>query len=395
MFINKLVDWIDPNSIDWNSICYNKNAYDYIKRNIDKMNLSGMIVVCKECNDKYFFDIFQHKLYDIDKSLLISLCTNPAAVGFIIKNLTIFNSAYLWKFIYRNPKAIHIIEYAAKHNIQIPNAGSYLIQVLMNPSCSKITETMISIDLENIDLSKLCESENITALKIVEVYKAQLDDIDWMMLCENRSLYAMKIIEDNLDLIIDKHLELSMDLNIEFFNGYLDLLVSNPNVFSLLLNNYDKISKSIKEEKKFIYDMCVNPNPKIFKHFLLYKDVSKVNAGNLVHHSDIDILQFVDRNIHTLYTEDWIALFKNKNALWLVEKHKDKIRNIINDFLQYFPDDYYDLLEIDNYVVLDIIREHIITTNICTKANMYRLSKNPSIFKQIDFNDIVEIVLYD
>lgn len=389
----KLVNWMPCNKLILNGLCYNINSYNLLKKFYNDITKSDWYVICRECKTKEGFEFIENFLYKLDYICYIILCKNIYAIDLIKKYRDIFKwDSYLHELT-TNPMAIEIIDNELNNdNNRLETLNKIWFNILMNPNGDILVDRYlcnIDITIDYNELSKLCESENTNALKIVSENIDLLTELDWLTLCGNKNPYAMQIIEDNLDIVIDYHKYISVDLDMSFMNGHIDIILSNINVFSLLSREYNRLYEAVGNELKFVEDLCKNPNPLIF-HSFIFNKFSYISIQHLLSHSDNVILNIIAKNIHNIDIDDWLILLKNKNAINIIKEHQKELPEILRNLCNINEMDLSELLEIEDSYIIDMIMTHCFDMiDMDDSDNRYILSKNPVIFREIDISDII------
>ena len=114
-----LLDWIDKDKLDWDSLCLNLNAIDLLENNQDKVNWSKLssnhnaIDLIKK-QIEYENSLTTEKYNDLyfeDKINWYNLSKNPNAIELLTNN----QDKIYWKYLSENPNAINLIKERIKY----------------------------------------------------------------------------------------------------------------------------------------------------------------------------------------------------------------------------------------------------------------------------------------
>ena len=268
-FIKQVVEE-EPDKINWNLLCLNKNPEaikiieDYIEKDGEK----------------------------IDKYCWRNLSGNPSAICILEKNLDKVD----WPYLSRNKNAIHLLEKNPdKIDWSTLSRNSNAIHLLeKNPekidwlylSQNKNAIHMLEKNLDKVNWTTL--SGNPNAIHLLE---NNTDKIDWIELARNTNPKAMNIINKNLKKLNES----------TFYSSkcdYLEYLFDNPNAIHIIEKNLDKCPMLyltvnpnalhiLQKNLNIISDSFLGANPAI------YLDKN----GDQIYKSNIDELKNLDEAI--------------------------------------------------------------------------------------------------
>jgi hypothetical protein len=323
----KLLDWIDPNKLNYLNISKNINAIDYLKENEDKINWNVLI---------------QNNNFEATELLM----KNKNKFD-VIKKYYLFEN-----FIGLEPSLIidnfYKLFMPSKYefNTEIYFSENFLgFEKILIDNFYNLDETFISYD------------------KIIKLLRENKDKIDWKKLSQNENDYAIKILRENPDKIDwydlsrndnDKAIELLKEnpdkIDWDELSGN-----SNANVMELLKENPDKINWENLSININAIDLLKENKEKIDWVYLS----QNINAIELLKENYLDENDEKDKI-------DWYYLSENENAIEILMDNYYNDRD--NVYWQRFSRN-------TNYEALDFLKENQ------DKIYWYYLSLNPSIFQ--------------
>ena len=271
----KLIDWIDPDKLDWNELYKN---YNNILNN----------------NFQYSMEEEEFESNNIPELY----CSNT-------DNRT------------------HIIDLLEKS-----------IDKFGKKSWDRLSSMSNDIDLliENIDKinwNELCKNKSNKALELLKDNVDKLKKNGWINLCGNQNNIAMSIIDDNIHKLC-KICWIKLSFNqcsIAILEKNINKIVwvelcKNPKALSIIEQYYN----SLGEEE--LYYLCKNPiivslyeKNNLFKEFL----IDNIDYNWSILCMNPYAIPIIENNLDKLDYDCWKNLSKNYMAINLLEKNKDKI----------------------------------------------------------------------
>ena len=290
-----LLDWIDENDLNWESLSSNPNAIDLLEENKDKINWTELSanpnaidLIKKKIEYENTLTTFEYNnLYFLQKIDWNKLSSNTNAIEILKNNL----DKICWINLSKNPNAIDLIRDRIKY------------------------EKTLSVEDFSHKLNWESLSNNPNAIDLLLDNK---DKIDWYGLSSNPN--AIDLLKERIkyekSLTKAEYNKLEFNKQINWF-----LLSANPNAIEILNNNKDKINWTylssnsntalLKKNIKNINWTYLSSNPnaiELLKEQIIYeKTLKKKQYNNLKNKID------------------WEKLSSNPNAIDLLKNNKDKI----------------------------------------------------------------------
>ncbi len=296
----KLLDWIDENKLDWNSLSFNPRGLYLLEQNKNKINWESL-----SQNESAIYLLEKNQ----DKIIWNKLACNRSAITLLKKRID-----------YEKKCKKSILNYLTMGNQFYTDTAMFCVFL----SCNRSAIPLLEENPEKINWHFLSANESA-----IDLLEKNYDKIDWDEICKNRG--ANRIFDNLL---------LSKEKLRKFINGMRpsnwDDLSSNPSAISIL-NKYPN---------KICWD-CFSENPSAIH--LLEKNPDKIDwydlAGNP---SGMDLLE---KNLDKLkecsrdslcsnpfaikilegiedpesFVFNWSNLSSNVNAIHLLQKYKDRI----------------------------------------------------------------------
>jgi len=172
--IYKLLDWIDKDKLIFTELSTNKNGFDYLMENIDKINYSYMSIT--NCRNPFLLVFMDKNIEQFDIDIM---ATNEFFYPLIEKYI---NYLTKWNNLCYNKSAIKLLE---KHIDKI--------------DWNVLSRNLNAIELLKTNMEKICWNELSCNENAIELLEKNIDKINWYNLCYNKNGY--KILEKYLDKI--------------------------------------------------------------------------------------------------------------------------------------------------------------------------------------------------
>jgi hypothetical protein len=314
----KLLDWIDPNKIDWYSIQSNRSVYldrflqDNIEEHGDKYNWSSL---CANPNTMELVNnnfIINPNIINI-KSIYLNEKSLKLIKILLSNNFSNINCKFIqpkkvtWEYLIKNKDSIYYIIHLIKKYSYIDNLIEYFIhnmdminytirEIASDIICSsddiKMIETIMNVNVNYLNMKELCKNPNAINIinKLIDSYP---EKINWKSIAENPSIHMLKIG------------------NVNFSNRAMKLLARNPNGINIWKERID-------DYIQYIDELCYNDSLdaiNILKSIPLdrfYDMDIFILSGNK------HIMEIADKLCDRL---DWFTLSLNCMAIPIIEKN--------------------------------------------------------------------------
>ena len=351
----KMKEWIPRDKINWVLLCKNKNAMNFIDKNI-KYVQNNFKCWSELSIQPYAISILEK--YP-DKINWNYLSHNPCALRLLEENPDKIDSAHIC--LNNNENICKIL---MNDNILLFKMWNF---IYANSACMKLIKTQ---DIKKIKWNCLCKNENPEALEMIRNNVILLNENCFLNLCKNVNgvVILEDIINNYLNEIYDEKVRLKylkyLALNpngIHLLEKYVNdfstfkyfyCLVQNENALHIIREHIERLDEIIFDEdikfkiegfkswenldyhpygdKYFKDDDFSNENKddnnELYEIEEKYKHLKYNLTWNyLCLNKNPDVIELIENNLDKLNENCWDVLSKNKNAIHILEQNQSKI----------------------------------------------------------------------